>query len=405
MIISVKNKIERYILLALMLNVIFFTFFRLCYGFEVNKIFADQSLKLNTRINFALDLALKKYDGQRIWVIYSIDGYWTTNESRMIQGSIKENQTLEQIIFEKTFNKGSSWTEQAISNPIESSVPNKLIQITSNKRVATQMDNKRRSDTKKIAIILDYSLESGNPCLYQIYLQRMNQPFSRENRSIFWLGEEVTSISVNWLNDQFYHTKYLKLKQQIIASIGTHNCSKQAIEFMKKIVWGNYSLLLKNEAIYWLSQHNSIESIKILAILAVKQTDIRLKKKAIFALSQIRDKKATTIVSVLAKQKKNRGIRQEAIFWLSQIADEDAIEVLNEILTSENDHAIKDYTIFAISQLPEMKATPILYQIAQNSPDSRIRKKAMFWLHRTRDQRMMDFFMDLVHEEEQRGSN
>lgn len=403
-----RKKINDRLLLDLFfllkLIIIIGAYFKTSYCFEINKVFADQELPLTTRINFALDLALKKYDGQKIWLIYSIESSCAIKEIGTAQESNTESISLEQTIFGKAYNVNNNLPTHG-KEPQVTHLPEKLNEPPSSRRLAPQLNNNKRSATYKLAIILDYSLESGNPCLYHIYLQRMDRPFSRDNRPIFWLGMGNPATSIGWLQYQFSHTKYLKLKQQIIASIGAHHYSRHIIEFMKKIVWGNYSRTFKTEAIYWLGQHSSIESIKLLAILAVKQTNIHLKKKAIFALSQINNGKAKAIVSILAKKEKNTGIRQEAIFWLSQTADEEAIEVLNEILMTEDDPIIKDYTIFAISQLPENKAAPIFYRILQDTSDAKVQKKARYWLDRTKDQRMMNFFMDLVEEDDQGGLN
>jgi len=314
------------------LGVIINTIWGASYSSEINKLFADPNLKLPTKIDFALKMALKKYDGQKIWLIYSIENlYDTTDESGMTQQHFRNKELpLDQLIFgkENIYDEGS------------------------------------------LAIILDYSLESGSPCLFQIYTQRTTRPFLKDMRPIFWLGEENSSVSLNWLVNQFYQKKYLK-----------------------------------NEAINCLSQHNSIISIKLLAQLAIKENDIWLRKKAIFALSQIKNGKAQSIISKLAKKDRNIEIRREAIFWLSQIGNEEAIHVLSEIVLNETDPSTKEYTIFAISQLPEDKAKPLLTHIAQTTSFSRIRKKAIFWLGKTRDQRMMDFFLDLINEQEQSRPN
>jgi len=349
------------------LGVIINTIWGASYSSEINKLFADPNLKLPTKIDFALKMALKKYDGQKIWLIYSIENlYDTTDESGMTQQHFRNKELpLDQLIFgkENIYDEGS------------------------------------------LAIILDYSLESGSPCLFQIYTQRTTRPFLKDMRPIFWLGEENSSVSLNWLVNQFYQKKYVNLKTQIIKATGIHNCSEKVVDFQKRIIMGDYPLSLKNEAINCLSQHNSIISIKLLAQLAIKENDIWLRKKAIFALSQIKNGKAQSIISKLAKKDRNIEIRREAIFWLSQIGNEEAIHVLSEIVLNETDPSTKEYTIFAISQLPEDKAKPLLTHIAQTTSFSRIRKKAIFWLGKTRDQRMMDFFLDLINEQEQSRPN
>jgi len=391
--IKVKSQLILYFFFLLELIIIIVFLAKTSFALEINKLFACQDFDFNTRVNFALDLALKKYDGQKIWLIYSVDSIYSMKDIKRMQETGNTNLTLEQIIFEKICPNDNRTKEQEIQR-----------KVASINQIKPQLEDKNRPDYFKLAIILDYSLESGNPCLYHIFLQRMDQPFFKEIRPIFWLGEGVASTSLDWLKYQFHKTTYSKLQQQMIASIGAHKCSKQVVEFQKHIILGNYSLSLKNEAIHWLGRHNSHETINLLTYLALKHKDIRLRKKSIFALSQLKTRDAFAIISILARKEKNQEVRQTAIFWLSQLPCEDATEVLNGILMNENNLKIKEYTLFAISQLPERKATPILSRIAQTSPDSRIRKRAMFWLDQTKDQRMLDFFLDLANDEKQQNT-
>ncbi len=319
--------------------------YKTSYCLEIDSVFADKNLTLPTRINFALNMALKKYDGKKIWIVYSLENAY-------------------------------------------------LMNITSRHRMIEQN-----------RVILDYSLESGNPCLYQVFINQMDQLPLLEFRPRFWLREATTGCSINWLKDQFDKTKNVKLKQQIIATIGAHDDSKEVVNFQKQIILGNNSPKLKSEAISWLGKHNSPESIKLLAFLAVKQKNIQLRKKAICALSQIHNRHAQAVVITLALKEKNQQVREEAIFWLSQIADDYALKTLNEILNTEYNPTIKNCAIFAISQLPESKATPLLHRIAQKDPDTQVRKKARFWLNRMKEQRLMEFLNDLCEDENRRGSN
>lgn len=398
---KMKGLLLTHFWLSIKLASIIILSFKISYSFEIEKVLANQNLKLSIRINFALDMALKKYDGKKLWLIYSIDNHCSMRPLEQHSIVVHDDNTLEQIILGYNPNlEKENLIDSAnhFQSDINFSMPSEY-------QTGKKTKNIGRPQSNKIAVILDYSLESGNPCLYQIYQQRMDQSFTKEIRPIFWLGEGTAIFSINWLKDQFYKTKSTKLKQQIIGAIGAHQSSKEVIDFQKQIICGKYSQSLKNEAIFWLGKHNSIESIKFLAFLAIKQKNIQLRKKAIFALSQIDNKRAHLIVIALALKEKNHEVRHDAIFWLSQIADEDAIEVLSIILMTEKDSEVKKYIIFAISQLPEDKATPILTRVAQNNPDHETRKKAKFWLDRTRNQRMNDFLNDLIQEENRSGSS
>jgi len=337
------------------------------YGFEINKLFQGHNIELIKKVTISIDLALKKYDGQKIWLIYSIDSFCSIRNVESVP--VVSNQ--ETIILDQL-------------------LPGKL----------------RYGETgEQMAIILDYSLESGNPCLYNIYLHNMNQPIELENRPIFWLEEEILSNSIDWLRCQFHRARYPKLKQQIITAVGAHHAIPSVVDFLEQVVLGNHSIALKIVAIHWLGQHDSVQSIGLLTFLAVKQQNILLRKKAIFALSQINDKTAKNVVTALASRGKNMEVRQEAIFWLSQIADDDALNTMNKILDGNDALQIKVYTVFAISQFPYSKAAPALNRIARSNPDAQVRKKARFWLERTRDHRIMDFVRELSREDERRGSN
>lgn len=399
--IEIGTKIPKLLSFVILLNliIVILPILGALHGFEINVLFDNQSMGLRKKIDMALDLAMKRYDGQKIWLIYSIDSFCIFDEAPENEKFIQSGIILEQLIYNKVNQEHKKTNNIRKFEQETSLVQDKLTRNTSIKQM---LPDQRKG---KLAVILDYSLESGNPCLYQVQLQSMSQAFFQDNRTIFWLGDEPSETSLSWLIYQFHVTQHTKLKQQIIEAISAHVSNQPVVEFLKQVAFGDGSLSLKIEAIRWLGQHHSMESIQLLTFLAIKNKDIVLRKKAIFALSQIDDKTAKNVVSTLARKEENLEVRQEAIFWLSQIADDDALKTLNEILTSDKNLAIKEYAIFAISQLPESKAIPILLQAARNNPDAQIRKKAKFWLTRTRNQRMMDFFIDLVEQKDGVGSN
>lgn len=372
---------------------------------EIDRSLFHSDLKCTAKINLALDLAMKKYDGQKIWVIYTVGCTNKIGDRQIESVWNKDVMTLEQIIWGESYAQSYDLRENEKLKKKPLVYPENFHQAPTNDEILLHSNNQEQLNHSNLAIILDYSLESGTPCLYHIYFQTMNRPFPKDERPIIWLGREIPVYSFEWMVLQFHKTKYPQLKQELISAIGIQDCTERIVEFMKQIVLNNYDASLKEEAIYWLGQHSSIENIRFLAFLAIKHTNIQIRKKAIFALSQIKDDKAQSIVSTLARKEKNQEVRQEAIFWLSQIADEEALKTLNEILTEDKNAGMKAYTVFAISQLPASKSTPILHRIAHYNPDVQVRNKAKFWLDRTKNKRMMDFFMELVDEENRRGSN
>lgn len=375
---------------------------------EIDRPIINQKNSFQSVIDFALDLALKKYDGQKVWLIYSIESTHSLKVHLKPKATDKAKTTLKQIIFGKDISHQgihfASREKETYENVIYY-IPYKYENLSKINQPGVRNRNQQNNSDSELAIILDYSFESGNPCLYHISSQKMDQPFRYESRPVFWLGNAFDEASFFWLKSQFQQTKYLKLRREIISTMETHDYSSEVAKFQRQIIFGNYSPALKDDGIEWLGHHDSLENIKILTYFALKAENNHFRKKAIFALSQIKNSKAFDIIAALAKKEKNRGIRQTAIFWLSQNDDEDSIGILEEILEEEKDKKIKEHILFAISHLPEGKSAPILSRIAKTSSEPQLRNKAMFWLNQTKEQRMFNFFLDLSNEEKSSGSN
>jgi hypothetical protein len=341
-------------------------------------------------------LGLKQYDGRKVWLIYTIENNSSSQKIIRPANSLNANQiTLQQLIPGNSANgdSGSKRNDILHESKVSSHQESKIENSSTHKNNHNDLAGK--SQASELAIILDYSFESGRPRLYQIHHQRMSDPFNEEIRPLFWLGQASSMSSFAWLKNQFYNADYEKKQVQIIRAIGTHNYSNEFGDFVKAILSDKYPLSLKTEAISLIGEQPTTEQLKILFSLVMKKNDIRVRKKAVATLSQIEDKRARAIICSIAQKEKNPEVRTEAIFWLSQIADEQAIKVLDEIMKKDTAPEIKEYTVFAIGQLPKSKAKPLLIQIANNDPYYRIRKKARFWIRRTDEQRLFDFFNDL----------
>lgn len=366
------------------------------YCNEIYKVFSDQNLHLATRANFALEMALRKFDGKKIWLVYSISTTnrdWVENLSSEITTS--QNNTLYQVLFE---GKPISGNNPKLTTPLnERRKP--IVPATDpgdSNQPAEKSDANKTSQAAHLAIILDYSLESGRPCLYQVYVQNISKSFNQEARPMFWLGNAASDESIVWLKYQFYKSSQLKFKQQAIRAIGLHDCKKKVVDFAKKIIYGKHQIPLKVEAIALAGKSSTPEGLKALVSIAVKNNNIMLRKKALFALSQFSDEKAQHVISAIAKQEKNYEVRKEAIFWLGQIANIESAKILRDIMKTETDARIREYALLAISHLPGSHSKQMLTTVAMNDPNFRIRKRARLMLKQSGDEKFLNFFDELV---------
>jgi hypothetical protein len=92
-----------------------------------------------------------------------------------------------------------------------------------------------------------------------------------------------------------------------------------------------------------------------------------------------------------------RGVRKNALFWVGQEAADAATEGLSEVaLADDEEQDVRDAAIFALSQRPENQAIGSLIEIARSAEQAKSRRSAMFWLAQSEDERVVDFFEEIL---------
>lgn len=93
----------------------------------------------------------------------------------------------------------------------------------------------------------------------------------------------------------------------------------------------------------------------------------------------------------------DRGVRKNALFWVGQEAADAATEELSDVaLAYDEEQDVRDAAIFALSQRPENQAIGSLIEIARSAEQAESRRSAMFWLAQSEDERVVDFFEEIL---------
>lgn len=93
----------------------------------------------------------------------------------------------------------------------------------------------------------------------------------------------------------------------------------------------------------------------------------------------------------------DRGVRKSALFWVGQEAADAATAGLSGIaLADDEEQEVRDAAIFALSQRPENQAIGSLIEIARSAEQAESRRSAMFWLAQSEDERVVDFFEQIL---------
>lgn len=91
------------------------------------------------------------------------------------------------------------------------------------------------------------------------------------------------------------------------------------------------------------------------------------------------------------------GVRKKTLFWLGQETADAATHGLAEVaLDEDEDQEIRDSAIFALSQRPPDEGIPVLMEVARSGEEAETRRTAMFWLAQSNDERVVDFFEEIL---------
>lgn len=149
---------------------------------------------------------------------------------------------------------------------------------------------------------------------------------------------------------------------------------------------------VRSKAIFWLGQSSKDEKyIEAFYNIALKDKDYGVREKAIFSLAEVNTKQSTHYLSKIIESNAADSIREKALFWLSQSTPtESALKLFKKVLYAKGSFGLKEKAVFGLSELDDGAGIPLLIEVAKSHPNTGIRKKAIFWLGHTDDDRALD---------------
>lgn len=102
------------------------------------------------------------------------------------------------------------------------------------------------------------------------------------------------------------------------------------------------------------------------------------------------------LLDIARDRELDQKVRKSALFWIGQGAASAATEGLAEVAVDGDEaQSIRDAAIFALSQRSSDEAVPLLIEIARTG-EAETRRTAMFWLAQSDDERVVQFFEEVL---------
>jgi len=90
-------------------------------------------------------------------------------------------------------------------------------------------------------------------------------------------------------------------------------------------------------------------------------------------------------------------LRGQALEWLARTAPPSVSEpLIQEAIDKDSSAEVKRQAVSALYQIPRNEGIPQLLRLARDSRDPSLQKQAMFWLGRSKDERALKFFEEVL---------
>ena len=246
-----------------------------------------------------------------------------------------------------------------------------------------------------VGLILLHKISSGRTQIADVDLIDLDNTYEFNDVPIYWFGEAENDESFRYLSDEFKSGED-KLRKDLLFVISTHVHPK-VYDFLYTTALGDYELKVQENAIFWLGNLKDDRSLKGLKEIFQKVDETKLRKQVVFAFQLSDKAEAVDELVRIAKNQDDPQIRKEAIFWLGQKASEESVKALKDVVNdSDEDTKVKESAVFAISQLPTEKSVPMLIDIARKNKNPQVRKQAIFWLGQKDDDAALKFFEEIL---------
>ena len=222
-------------------------------------------------------------------------------------------------------------------------------------------------------------------------------------KGVFWLGQVNSERTAAALEQLLKSSTDQQLREEAVHALMQQNSPRGQAAVRAIAEDANAPEGLREQAVFWLGQHQSAENARYLRGLfdrlggaqAGRNADA-IREKILFSLSQMQGEgNDRWLMEVASDAKYSVGIRKQAIFSAGQTRVSTA--ELVELYPKLDDRELKGQLIWVLSEQGDEAAVDRLMAIARSDPDREIRKKAIFWLGQMNHPRIKQFLIDFIN--------
>lgn len=245
-------------------------------------------------------------------------------------------------------------------------------------------------------LLLLHSLSKPQSKILSARLIDTRESYEFKKVPVYWLGSVDAESSFGLLEKEFERGGE-DLRKTLIFILSEHNTPRTFDFLKRVAQGVPYGLEVRKDAVFWIGNSRDPRGLGLLKEVFRGAREQELKEQVVFALTLNDRQDSLAELIRIAKTEEDLEVRKNAIFWLGQKASQESIRTLTDFVEKPDEEVeVKESAIFAISQLPQDKAVPLLVSIARENKSPAVRKKAMFWLGQTGDAQALKLFEEIL---------
>jgi len=228
--------------------------------------------------------------------------------------------------------------------------------------------------------------------LVEVNQSNIELAYDFEYEDVFWLAGAQDAESIAYLIKEYTNSSDTDVSEDLVSAVGVHNDLELVNPFLIDVIESGAHSDVREGAVFWLSQHQSMETVRYLYQLAEIDRSEDVRERAVFSLSRIELDGALDQLIRLAKVADQEKIREEARFWLGQRASQ---ELLGDVEDNGEESQLQKQAVFALTQMDDESVNELI-ELAKNHTNPVVRKQAIFWLGQSEDRRALDAVIEML---------
>ncbi len=213
---------------------------------------------------------------------------------------------------------------------------------------------------------------------------------------LIWIGNGAEDESVDLLSSEYGKTSSRETRKGLIMAVGIHSPTEKVFQFLRSILLGPETGMLRKEAGFWLGQCDLDEAVALLEHRAEEDMEGEVREQSVVVLGEMTNGNAVESLIRLARNARSEKVRKTAAFWLGQRASKKIAAAGPENRNRDDDVEIKKKAVFALYELPDAGGVQPLIDVAETNQNILVRREAIFWLSQIDMREALDALIHIV---------